>query len=285
MMANRPDELPPRSQRIFAWFRWYCRRYYFPAHFHALRLLPPTQYLAGDHSDPDPATPLVILANHPSWWDPVVCTLLSARFPTRVIYSPIDARALETYRFFRKLGFFGVEQGTARGAARFLQCSRAVLDTPGTILWITAQGRFTDPRSRPVTLMPGLARVLARWRKPAMVLPLAIEYPFWDERSPEALAHFGEPLQVDPSRPISAEAWGGLLAGRLEQTMDNLALAGISRDPGIFHTLHTGRAGVGGMYDRIRRASAWLGLRRFDGTHAAAIAVRKTKEIGDGGHP
>ena len=39
MMANRPDELPPRSQQIFAWFRWYCRRYYFPAHFHALRLL------------------------------------------------------------------------------------------------------------------------------------------------------------------------------------------------------------------------------------------------------
>ncbi len=54
--------------------------------------------------------------------DPLICLRLAAElFPDRTHYGPIDAQALGRYRFFEKLGFFGVEAGTAwrRLKARF----------------------------------------------------------------------------------------------------------------------------------------------------------------------
>ena len=272
-MAGAVDDcLPKWSPRVVAWFRWYCRRYYFPPHFHALRIL-----RGGlNPADLNAPGPLVVVANHPSWWDPIICALLSYRFPERRVFAPIDSKALESYRFFRKMGFFGVEQGTARGAGQFLRVARRVLMEQDAILWITAQGRFTDPRQRPVRIMPGLGRVLARLEGEATVLPLALEYPFWDEKTPEALAHFGEPIRVAKNGAMDEAAWTDLLSGRLEQAMDRLAEAAIHRDTALFDNFQTGKAGVGGMYDRIRRLTSWMGLRRFDGSHAAALG--KTDE-------
>ncbi len=272
MTGRGDDRLPVWSPRIVSWFRWYCRRYYFPPHFHALRIL--RSGLAGDLN---PAGPLVVITNHPSWWDPVISALLSTRYPERRVFAPIDAKALESYRFFKKMGFFGVEQGTARGAATFLRVARRVLMEPDAILWVTAQGRFTDPRQRPVRLMPGLGHALARFDGNATVLPIALEYPFWDEKSPEALVHFGEPVQVRPDCGLDGAGWTDLLSTKLEAAMDQLAQAAIQRDPALFETMQTGKTGVGGMYDRIRRLTAWMGLRKFDGSHAAALG--KTDEL------
>ena len=55
-----------------------------------------------------------------------------------------------------------------------------------------APGRFCDVRERPVPIMPGLTR-LPELAPEAVFLPLALEYPFWSEKRPEALACFGEP--------------------------------------------------------------------------------------------
>lgn len=272
MTGRGDDRLPVWSPRIVSWFRWYCRRYYFPPHFHALRIL--RSGLAGDLN---PAGPLVVITNHPSWWDPVISALLSTRYPERRVFAPIDAKALESYRFFKKMGFFGVEQGTARGAATFLRVAGRVLGEPDAILWVTAQGRFTDPRQRPVRLMPGLGHALARLEGLATVLPIALEYPFWDEKSPEALVHFGEPVRVRPDCGLDGAGWTDLLSTKLEAAMDQLAQAAIQRDPALFETMQTGKTGVGGMYDRIRRLTAWMGLRKFDGSHAAALG--KTDEL------
>jgi len=178
------------------------------------------------------------------------------------------------------MGFFGVEQGTARGAATFLRIASRVLEEKDSILWITAQGQFTDPRQRPVQLMPGLGRVLAKASQAATVLPLALEYPFWDEKSPEALAHFGDPSRVDPLNPVDGAEWTNLLSQTLQNTMDTLAKAAISRDASRFETMETGKTGVGGMYDRIRKATAWLRFRKFDGSHAAAIGQNGGKADG-----
>ena len=271
-MTRTGNELLPRwSPRIVSWFRWYCKRYYFPPHFRALRLLHPVEII-----DLNPPGPLVVVANHPSWWDPIICALLTYRYPDRRIFAPIDAKALKTYRFFKNMGFFGVEQGTARGAATFLKLADKVLQEPDTILWITAQGKFTDPRQRPVRLMPGLGRVLARLKSPATVFPLAMEYPFWDEKLPEALAHFGRPIPVSIETIRGEPEWTDLLSNRLELTMDELAIAAHKRDEHLFETLQMGKAGVGGMYDRIRRLTSGTVMRKFDGSHAAALG--KTKE-------
>ena len=64
--------------------------------------------------------PLVIYSNHASWWDPLVGLVLKSEFfADRTPFAPMDAAMLERYKLFARLGFFGVEQHSRRGAIAF----------------------------------------------------------------------------------------------------------------------------------------------------------------------
>jgi 1-acyl-sn-glycerol-3-phosphate acyltransferase len=244
-------------------FAGYTRRY-LARHFHAIRLS-----RAGTPPELSDA-PLVVVLNHPSWWDPLVSLLLARRcFPERSHFAPIEADALARYRVFARLGFFGVETGTRRGAATFLAVGRAILGQPRATLWVTAEGRFTDPRQRPVRLKPGVGH-LVRGMEAGAVLPLALEYPFWEERCPEALARFGEAVWVETGRARSAAGWTGFLEQRLETALDGLTAESCRREPEAFETLLSGRAGIGGVYDLWRRSRARLRGEAFRREHGAA---------------
>lgn len=258
--------MPRISAPLLALFQRYLG-WYLPRHVHGVRLSP-----AGWASPSlAPDQPLVVYANHPSWWDPLIFLFLSNRFwPGRSHYGPIDATAAERYGFFRRLGFFAVERGSRAGARRFLETSSAILARPSTALWITPQGELVDPRERPVRLEPGLA-ALARRLERGTFLPLALELPFWDEKLPEVLVRFGEPVDLQgPEGPIlrsRGEEGRELLTRRLEETQDALARDVRAREEAAFDTLLTGSAGPGGVYDLWRRFKArWRG-ERFDPAH------------------
>ena len=59
------------------------------------------QGLAGRLRCPD--GPLIVVLNHPSWWDPLVGLVLTELFPDRAHYFPMDAHALQRYRIFQRL--------------------------------------------------------------------------------------------------------------------------------------------------------------------------------------
>ena len=191
--------------------------------------------------------PLIVYANHGSWWDPMVCFLLSERLmPEREHFAPMDAAALERYAVLKRLGIFGVAVESARGAVQFLRTGSAVL-ARGGVLWVTPQGKFADARVRPLVFKPGLAALAARVARKeggCTVLPLAIEYCFWDERTPECLLEFGEAVRVDAS--VNTADLERVLEGALAATMDYLQVSAIQRDAREFTTLATGRAGTGG---------------------------------------
>ena len=260
--AAEPEVVQRYSPRLARWFAVWLEGY-FRRSFDGVRL--------AREGVPDAVGdgPLLVYANHPSWWDPIHF-LLIARFalPGRRLFGPMDAAALEKYRFFSRIGVFGIDPESRRGAVEFLRAGRAVLASTGASLWVTAQGEFSDPRQRPVILQPGVAH-LARDLSAGTVLPLAIEYPFWDERLPEALSRFGEPIDVASRAGASVADWKELLQQRLESAMDGLAGDAASRDPDRFHTVVLGRAGVGGLYDRWRRLRAALAGRDFDAAHGA----------------
>ena len=245
------------------WFTWYCRVFYLPKAFTALRLARNSSYPM-----PDFEIPLVVVCNHPSWWDPIVCAALNVRWADRSSFAPIDARALKAYPMFGRLGFFPVEQGSVASARAFLETGSVILSTPGTSLWITAQGEFSDPRKRPVELRGGLGHLLRRCQR-CLVVPLAIEYTFWNERLPEALVCFGEPLEVNDGKAMTAAEWTAEVAQRLSVTMDTLASMAVKRDPNEFEVIVAGRTGVGGVYDWLRQIMSWCRGRRFVAGHEA----------------
>jgi 1-acyl-sn-glycerol-3-phosphate acyltransferase len=236
-----------RSQRVFDVFGVWLERY-FQRKFTAVRLL------RGSRPEADPAKPLVVYANHPSWWDPLVFILLSARVaPQRKCFGPMDARMLEKYRFMKRLGVFGVEQDSRRGAAQFLLAARGLLADPANTLWLTPQGHFSDARARPVKFQPGLGHI-ARDSE-ATFVPLAMELTFWNEPAPELLLAFGEPVVAQP-RTASAEDWTARFESSLSATLDRLAEASMTRDADRFETLVAGRSGVAPVYDTFRYLKA-----------------------------
>jgi 1-acyl-sn-glycerol-3-phosphate acyltransferase len=264
--ATRAGEiqLPPFSRRLHGWFMFYVRRY-MRRHFHAVRLL------RGDAAAAEvPAIgdePVVFYSNHPGWWDPLVFLFVGQElFPDRMVYGPIDAAALGKYGFLERIGFIGIEPGTWRGSARFLRMARAAAPRSDVIFWITAQGEFTDPRERPLRMRPGIGHAVAAMER-GFVVPLAVEYPFWNERLPEALAAFGPALRVADVPGRSADEWTAVLTQALEAAQDRLAKAAYSRDPDLFRPLLAGRVGVGLVYDAVRRLKAWLRGERFDASH------------------
>ncbi len=261
MPPARIDPAALRSETLFRLFGFYLR-FRLRRGFHALRYSGPLPMLPRDR-------PVIVYSNHPSWWDPVLYLVLAGSlFRGRPGFGPMEARALTRYGFFQRLGVFGVEKQSAAGARRFLEASRQALASSGpggaAMMWVTAEGDFSDQRRRPMRLRPGIAH-LARTIPEALLLPLAVEYAFWNESRPELLIRFGKPIAGDDS--VRTAEWTERLEAALAAEMDALAAASMSRDREQFRTMLSGSAGSSVLYDSYRGLRARLAGRRFSAAH------------------
>ncbi len=253
-------------------------RPYLRRHFHCIGL---------DRDGFDPRqlssdSPVIVYANHPSWWDPLIAHFLNLQlFSPRQFYAPIDAVALKQYGVFEKLGFYGIDLTSTSGAAAFLKTSTAIVTAPATALWVTPEGRFCDVRDQSAVLMPGLAHLCAKLGS-ARVIPMSLEYAFWDERLPICAVRFGQPLDTSISPAVSSDdvqaadrgtrrdskaEWNRLLTQRLRDNQGELAATVIARDPASLESLLLGRVGAGGLYDSMRRCKSWITRQSFRPEH------------------
>jgi 1-acyl-sn-glycerol-3-phosphate acyltransferase len=261
MVSDAERRIARRSTFYFRLFALYLR-WYVGRRFHAVRI-------SRNGVPHIPPGPLIVYSNHPSWWDPTVYILANdILFRGRAGFGPMDQTALGRYGLLERMGVFGVAQNDPRGGVQFLRTCAAILARPGTMLWITAEGEFTDPRVRPITLRVGLAH-LARRVPGATILPLALDYTFWNESRPEILLRFGTPLYS--SRDGNIPEWTQRLEHALTETMDDLAAESVTRNAALFTPLIQGFAGVGGIYDIWRRMRAMAAGRRFDPSHEGEI--------------
>lgn len=163
----------------------------------------------------------------------ILISLATSHYADRHHFTPMDEAMLKQYAFFERLGFFGIKPDSAKGAAKLLRTARTILSQNNTTLWITAQGRFVDVRHRPVELKPGLAH-LAHQMTHGRIIPIAIEYTFWNQSTPEALLAIGQPIDVKQLHEThDVHLWQNLLTSRLGDLMDELAQAASQRDEGL----------------------------------------------------
>lgn len=261
-MASRrkPDEantkFSPRRLALFmAYLHWYM-----PRHFHALRIAHAERFPADAH-------PLIVCINHASWWDPLTILMVS-RFlaPRRFAHAPMEADALKHYGFFRRIGAFPVDNKSTRAGAQFLRQANAVLTQPNAILWMTPEGHFTDVRTRPIAWKTGTA-TLTRHLPACTVVPLALEYTYWDERLPEILCSVGEPLQLNDRDAATSETRNAQLESSMAMTQEELAARAMKRDAALFTPVFAGRAGVSASYDLWQRVQSALRGKPYIGEH------------------
>ncbi len=251
-MSTATPDLPAVSSFLQNGFHRYLRGL-LRKNFHTLAVAADTWTAAEVPSD----QPLIVFANHPGWWDPLIAHWVCRHvLHDRQFYAPIDADALQQYRVLGKLGFYGLQTDTPTGIAAFLKTSRAILAAPGTSIWITPTGRFTDPRETDADFAPGLGHLCSRLDR-GTLLPLAMEYPFWEERLPECFLRFGEPIVIEQQPPRDKRAWTHFLSDRLRDTQQKLAQLVIARDAEAFRPILRGGRGAGRVYDYFRRIRSW----------------------------
>ncbi len=267
-------ESPRISRPVLGFFRRIVRGY-FRRHFHAVRISGAARF-AGLIDVPEP---LIVYANHGSWWDPMVAFFLADRLmPGRRHFAPMDADALERYGILKRVGIFPVEMKTGRGGVQFLRTSEAIARNGG-VLWITPQGKFVDGRVRPLEFMPGLATLAVRIAEKVgacRVLPLAIEYTYWDERLPECLLHFEEAVPVKPGDTVDGVE--ARLIAALESGMDELKEMAIARNATPFETMARGTVGAGGFYALGQKMKAAVLRRPYQADHTALPPAREASK-------
>ena len=186
----------------------------------------------------------------------------------------MDAAALKNYPILERVGFFPVERQTATGLKDFLRNSRSILSKSDTVLWVTPTGRFADVRE-PAPFMGGLAHLVDATTQ-VTLLPVAVEYLFWNERFPELLIEFG-PFITSDELPDSKQERTALLENRLQQAQSSLAGKSIARNPDAFETISIGQSGVGGFYDLFRRFTAIFRGKRYQLRHERSEDVLHTQ--------
>lgn len=257
-----PGQYSARFGRVFAyWVRRMMRRDFF-----AVRLASDNASLLADLAA-HPA-PLIGVANHSAWWDPLVFVILHTRLtPDRASTGPIEAEQWRRFGFMKKLGLFGLDPHDPRSAPLMVDhVLERFRDNPRTNLWITPQGQFVDPRER-ITIRPGVSMVAAAASAQGIdlrAISIAIEYTFWVDRRPELLLRLAP---VSPPVHTSTTGWHRAFTRTMRDNQQALAALAVARDPSAFQTLLGGAEGrVNPFYDlwqRVRGRSGAIQPRAF----------------------
>lgn len=198
--------------------------------------------------------PLLVIANHPTWWDGYIALLLSRHFGARR-YLMMDAAQLRRYRFFAWLGCFGVERSDARDVARSLAYAADLLRTHGPVwVWLFPQAEITPASARPLVLHGGAAHILRRATADGRtigVLPVAWEYVFRGEQHPEVIVRIGEVRRFDTAEARDVACVTSCLSDVLTALMDDVARDVARDDFAAYRTIFRGRGGVNDTFDRL----------------------------------
>ena len=183
-------------------------------------------YVGGEHHAREAlaAGPVVVAVNHVSWWDALVILALDPRLGGRG-RCLMDATNLARMPFFGWLGAVPLDRSSPRASLRDLGASVALLDGPGSSLWIFPQGHLRPPRLRPFAIQGGVRWLVRRAGVP--VVPLTLDYFYREAPSPTIAACYGALIAPDDDVIGALERrWDAGLA-----RIGNFALSGDGFEP------------------------------------------------------
>jgi 1-acyl-sn-glycerol-3-phosphate acyltransferase len=189
--------------------------------FHALRLI-------GEPAHLPAGIPVLLTANHSTWWDGFFVCHLNWLFFRRRLYMMMLEEQLARYPFFSRVGAFGVRPGHPRSVAESLDYSASLLKDPGAMLCVFPQGELVPHGRRPVSYQRGLERILQRQGGPVTLLPLAMRCEQGGERLPDAFFLMGSPQPAGGKESPRADT----MAREQEQLMQRLDAAIAAGDGG-----------------------------------------------------
>ena len=163
-----------------------------------------------------PDGPVVLAANHGSWWDPFVLREVQrALRPGAPLFHVMLERELARRPLLRVLGAVGLEPGSPsslRACLRLLR--RRIGETPDAFVAFYPQGRIWPTHRRPLGFRPGV-ELLARRIGASAVVPVALHTEPLNAPGPTLLASVGDVIAGDD---VSVE----VIESAVERALDGL---------------------------------------------------------------
>lgn len=224
-------------------------------------------WLRQDENVPKPGSmPILLYANHTSWWDGyMVCLLFQEAWQRnkRRWLVMAEEETLKKYPFFRSLGAFGVNRQSPRdGIAAIQHAVGCMCDQPYGVCVVFPQGKFHHVDARPLGFYNGVGLIAKQTLAQAGVcalVPMALRYEFCDEQLPHAFITLGAPkiLRSNYSAEISAKAITQGMEQQLIAEMDTLRDQCLHRQFELFVPIVRGALGIQETWDWVRKKLRW----------------------------
>jgi 1-acyl-sn-glycerol-3-phosphate acyltransferase len=165
--------------------------------------------------------PLIIYANHSSWWDGLVAFEIS-KLAKLDSYIMMEEKQLEKLFLFRRLGAFSVVRENAREAFESVEYAAKLLnENQERTLWIFPQGEILPNDLRPIKFYNGLGHIIKK-TKNCSVCALAMRYEFRGEFKPEIFVRIASISLISADSDFNPRVCTDSLAAELEKTMEHL---------------------------------------------------------------
>ena len=208
----------------------------------------------GEYTDEQrSALPMIICANHSSWWDGYVVALVERLLGVDG-YLMVEETQLRRYFFFTWIGCFSVDRQNTRSALRSLQyAARLLKERPGRMVCLFPQGEIFPNDRRPLVFYNGTT-YLARMTNPVLFYPLAIRIEYLAEQRPALFISLGEPLLVsteETQEPHFLKSCTRRLQEALTAELDQLRGDVLAGDYADFKVVMQGKSSTNRIFDTL----------------------------------
>jgi 1-acyl-sn-glycerol-3-phosphate acyltransferase len=184
--------------------------------------------------------PLVLAAQHVSWWDPFTLREVhrALRPAGAPIWSLMTERELRRFPYLALIGAFGMDPARPASVLHAMRWLAArVRERPDASVVFFPQGRMWPSHRRPLGFRRGI-EVFARAIGPCVVLPVALHHEPLNAPAPTVFASAAEPVMVDG--PVDHRALEAAAEAESDRILDFLSRHGEdapARWPGPFGRL------------------------------------------------
>lgn len=197
----------------------------------------------------DRSIPIILYGNHSCWWDGLIEFFLSREVLGLDAYLMMEERQMQRYTFFRWIGAFSVNPGSARDAVRSLRYAAGLFTAPGRAVWIYPQGVMVPNDVRPLVFSTGVVRLLEMLPR-VQIIAMAHRYEFLKDQRPDAFVAFAPPRLIEGC--ADGKALLPTLEGELTGLLDRLKAEIVGGRTEGYTTLLRGRRSTNTGWDRVR---------------------------------
>ncbi len=165
--------------------------------------------------------PLVIYANHSSWWDGLVAFQISREIKLDS-FLMMEEKQLRKLQFFRKLGAFSVVREKPPEAVKSINYAADILQKKlNRAVWIFPQGEILPNDIRPLCFYNGLTKIIEKVGI-CYAVPVAMRFEFSGEFKPEIFVKIGEPEIFNEDGNFISKKMTAIFEEKLSETLNAL---------------------------------------------------------------